>query len=109
MNIWHCRALLSGSKKRNTEIVILPNIGSLHHLHYDSKTSQFREENAAYQISFTVEESPCHKVITVNHTDSHGWIVINPQFFEHLQCEWWIWVRQVVPSGSLTSYFLPSK
>lgn len=68
---------------------MLPNVASLHHLQYTAGKSPFTAEKAAYQVSFTLEDSPCHKTMIVNRSDPRGWITVGPRFFEILQCEWW--------------------
>ncbi|CAL4151468.1 unnamed protein product, partial [Meganyctiphanes norvegica] len=75
--------------------IILPNTGSIHQLKYQRhkyNKKWFWEDpkNVAYQISFTLEESTCHKILYVNRTQPNGEIIVGPSFFEQLQCEWWI-------------------
>nr|XP_053651473.1 blastula protease 10-like [Cherax quadricarinatus] len=70
--------------------VVLPNTASMHHLSYKEQTSFFDLENAAYQISFTLQESPCHKILIVNRSDPRGWVSVGPSLSKVLQCEWWI-------------------
>ncbi|XP_045607357.2 uncharacterized protein [Procambarus clarkii] len=82
----YCRKLWRGSHLK----VVLPNVASRHHLDYQAATSAFNAENAAYQVSFTLEESPCHKIMTVNRSDPRGRISVGPRLSDALQCEWWI-------------------
>ncbi|XP_047475462.1 uncharacterized protein LOC125029551 [Penaeus chinensis] len=87
----HCRGLRKqGLSQEQTKEVVLPNVASLHHLQYSGDPPLFNAEYAAYQVAFVLEESPCHKILTVNRTEPQGWITVGPRFFELVQCEWWI-------------------
>ncbi|XP_071549920.1 uncharacterized protein [Panulirus ornatus] len=85
----HCRKLRQRWLGSRGLEVVLPNVASLHHLQYTAGKSPFTAEKAAYQVSFTLEDSPCHKTMLVNRSDPRGWITVGPRFFEILQCEWW--------------------
>ncbi|XP_064081333.1 uncharacterized protein LOC135197964 isoform X1 [Macrobrachium nipponense] len=86
----HCKGVIAdGFSRHLPKEVILPNVASVHYLQYSGNDSPFSSENAAFQVGFTIEDSPCHRVIIVNRTEPRGWITVGPRFFELLQCEWW--------------------
>ncbi|XP_042211938.1 blastula protease 10-like [Homarus americanus] len=58
----YCRGVGKRSGREWRQEVVLPNVASVHHLQYNKRVSPFRAENGAFQVSLTLEESPCHKV-----------------------------------------------
>ncbi|XP_068222532.1 uncharacterized protein [Palaemon carinicauda] len=105
----HCKGVVAdGFSRHLPKEVILPNVASVHYMQFSNDYSPFSSENAAFQVGFTLEDSPCHKIIIVNRTEPRGWITVGPRFFELLQCEWWL----QAPRGShvkvvLTDLHLP--
>lgn len=58
----HCRKLRQRWLGSRGQEVVLPNVASLHHLQFTANKSPFSVEKAAFQVAFTLEDSPCHKV-----------------------------------------------
>ncbi|KAK3873144.1 hypothetical protein Pcinc_021824 [Petrolisthes cinctipes] len=79
-----------GKEEETVWKIVLPNVASTHLLQYLGDSSPFRSEGAAYQVAFTLQESPCHQILFVNRSDPVGWVRVGREAVGMLQCEWWI-------------------